>query len=389
VVFSTNAMNSEFKDIAPYNEEEAQAALQRVAEHPTIRTLSKYLFPDAPSDALKTKLKEISTVQEFQEKIMVMVVEAILQQTSCGFSFDGEENIKDCDKKFLFVSDHRDITLDPALVQYLLNKCNLPMTEICVGNNLLSSQLVEDLMRLNRMIKVIRGIPPREMYFSSQLLSSYIRQSISSNSHSIWIAQREGRSKNGLDITEQGLLKMFDMSGSGEFVDNFTELNIVPLSISYEIEPCDARKAREIYISRRQKYVKRQNEDLHSILTGISQRKGHIHITIGKPLTRTEIEDAAERRGNDRYHALMSILDNRIIGGYKLWKNNFIAYDLMTGSDRYADRYAPEDRKEFIDYMNHKLSRIESNIDRTELSHIFYEIYGNPILNKKNHGFSI
>ena len=276
---STNT--EEFGDIRPYTDEEAVEALGRVSRHPMMPVISKYLFSDLPASTLSHMLRGIGSIDQFQDEVMLAVIDAILAKTSEGLTCSGVENLRGINGRFLAVSNHRDIVMDPAFIQHVMRHNGFPFTEICVGSNLLTSQLIVDLMRSNRMIKVIRGIGARELYLSSQLLSQYIRETITSGRASIWIAQREGRTKNGLDSTEQGLLKMFDMSGKG----TFDELNIVPMSISYEYESCDSRKAREVLLRREGPYVKKPKEDLHSIMTGIRQWKGHVHLEIGKPLT--------------------------------------------------------------------------------------------------------
>ncbi|MBQ1647069.1 MAG: 1-acyl-sn-glycerol-3-phosphate acyltransferase, partial [Bacteroidales bacterium] len=289
--------------------------------------------------------------------------------------------------KFLAVSNHRDIVLDPALTQWMLMLNDVPLTEICVGSNLLANSVVEALLRSNRMITVIRGISAREAYLSSQILSKFIRSEVVSGKSSVWIAQREGRTKNGLDITEQGLLKMFDMSGTADFKTNFQELNIIPMSISYEYEPCAFRKAREILIKQMTgEYHKKKDEDMRSILTGIRQWKGGIHLNVGVPLTEAEITRASWYEKNDRYQAIRRILDERIISGYKLWKTNYMGYDLMTGGTKYADMYTEEDLKAFKEYTEHKLARAERKLDKDELRRIFWHIYGNPVLAKEGPG---
>ena len=373
---------SEFEDIRPYSDEEAVEALQRVSRHPFLPMISKYLFPKENMDFLGSTLRRIKSIDEFQTVVMVGVITAVLAKTSEGFTFSGMSNLKDINGKFLAVSNHRDIVLDPALMLYGMNEAGLPSAELCVGSNLLSNKLIEDLMKSNRMIKVIRGISARQMYLNSQTLSKYIRLSITSGNSSIWVAQKEGRSKNGIDKTEQGLLKMFDMSGEHGFEQNFEELNIVPMSISYEYEPCDSRKAREILMSRDAPYVKKPKEDLHSILTGIRQRKGHIHLSVGKPLSSEEIHEAAMQSGNDRYQYLRGILDKRIRSGYRLWKTNYMGYDLMNGTDKYLGvKYLPEDLELFKAYTEHKLSKLERRLDRDALRDIFWHIYGNPVEN--------
>ena len=371
---------SEFEDIRPYSDEEAVDALKRVSRHPFLPMISKYLFPNNSVDSLARLLRNMHSIEEFQKVVMVDVVHAVLAKTSEGYTFSGMSNLGKGGKKFLAVSNHRDIVLDPALILYAMHDSGIPFAELCVGSNLLQNKLIEDLMKSDRMIKVIRGISARQMYLNSQTLSKYIRQSITSGAASIWIAQKEGRAKNGIDKTEQGLLKMFDMSGEGSFEENFSELNIVPLSISYEYEPCDSRKAREILLSQDGPYVKKPKEDLHSILTGIRQRKGHIHLQAGKPLSQAEIAEAAAQSGNDRYQYLRNILDQRIRGGYRLWKTNYMGYDLMHGTHEFLGvKYLPEDLEQFKAYTEHKLQKLERRLNRDALRDIFWHIYGNPV----------
>jgi len=233
------------------------------------------------------------------------------------------------------------------------------------------------------MIKVVRGITARELYLSSQMLSKYIRLNITEQRSSIWLAQRQGRTKNGYDITEQGLLKMLDMSGSSDFQKNFEELNIIPMSISYEYEPCDILKARELVISRKQKYVKAEGEDLNSILVGIQQPKGNVHLNIGVPLTSEEIAEAALCDKNDRYQLIRHAVDKRVIEGYRLWKTNYIAYDLVNQSYKYSHLYEPADVEQFVTYMQHQLDTVEPEINRADLRRIFLEIYSNPVVTKE------
>ena len=372
-----------FESICPYNDEEAVKALGEVSRHPAVPVISKTLFPDKPVNFLAETLRSIDSVDEFQTIVMSKAVDWCLTNTVNNFSYDGIENLNGIDGKFLMMSNHRDIILDPAFTQYILLKNGIPMSEICVGDNLLSSRTVEKLLRSNRMIKVIRGISARELYLSSKILSQYIRQTITSGKSSVWIAQRQGRTKDGKDITEQGLLKMFDMSGNGSFLENFSELNIVPLSISYEYEPCDIRKARELLISRTQKYVKKPKEDAHSIVIGIRQWKGDVHLNIGAPLTYDEIEQASHCDKNDRYQWIRHAVDVRVVEGYKLWKTNYMAYDIVNGTTKYNDFYSPEDLEAFWAYTERKLQKVERRLDRSELRNIFLNIYANPVITKE------
>lgn len=375
---------NEFTDISPYTDAEAVEALGKLADHPAVVEVSKAIFPDKEPEFLRKILKSVKSIDEFQILVMNKAVEWVLSTTAHNFSYDGIGNLKKINGKFLAMSNHRDIILDPAITQVVLYRNAIPMTEIAVGSNLLTNKYIEYLIRSNRMIKVIRGINTRQLYLSSQVLSKYIRECITSGRSSIWIAQREGRAKDGIDTTEQGLLKMLDMSGTADFTTNFEELNIVPLSISYEYEPCDILKARERLISRTQKYVKGSREDLISIMTGIEQQKGNIHLNIGSPLTHDEIEAASCCNKNDRYQAIRHAVDVRIIEGYKLWKTNYIGYDMVNHTFKYRDKYTPEDVAQFTDYVEHQLDKVEKSLCRADLRDIFLRIYANPVVSLEN-----
>ena len=375
---------TEFMDIAPFNDEEASAALTRLSNHPNTKWISKRIFPDQPETFLGEILRNIHTVDEFQSIVMTKAIQWVIDHSVKEFTYDGLENLQSIPGKYLAMSNHRDIILDPAFLQLILLSHGLPDTQICVGDNLLKQKSVELLIRSNRMIKVIRGISARELYLSSQLLSRYIREVITSGTSSVWIAQRQGRTKDGVDTTEQGLLKMFDMSGTKDFTENFKELNIIPISISYEYEPCDILKAREILISRTQKYVKSETEDLESIIQGIMQPKGNVHIQFGKPLTDAEIQEASLCDKNDRYQSIRHAMDCRIIEGYKLWKTNYMAYDIVNGGAKYASEYTPEDMQGFKAYIEVLLTKVEPTLDKNELRDILLHIYSNPVLSKEN-----
>ena len=373
---------TEFESISPYTDEQASEALGKLADYPAVAQASRYFFPEEAPDFLKNVLKQIKTIDQFQVLVMQRFVRWVLEHTAKNFSYDGISNI-DTSKKFLALSNHRDIIMDPAITQLVLHTNGIPMTEIAVGDNLITNEAIEYLIRSNRMIKVVRGISARELYLSSQLLSKYIRLNITEQRSSIWLAQRQGRTKNGYDVTEQGLLKMLDMSGTGDFQTNFEALNIIPMSISYEYEPCDILKARETVISRKHKYVKAEGEDFNSIMVGIMQPKGNIHLNIGKPLTSEEIAAAAKCDKNDRYQLIRHAVDIRVIEGYRLWKNNYIAYDILNHSFRYTDKYEASDVETFVAYMEKQLDTVEPTLNREDLRKHFLEIYANPVVSKE------
>ena len=376
---------SNFDDIRPYVDSEVAPAMERIASNPMLQGISEYLFPGKDISFFKNILLSCNTINDFQEKVMDNVVKKILSDTAKNLTFGGLDNFKG-DKKYLIITNHRDIVLDSAIIQVILHKHNIQTTEIAVGDNLISSSFMEDITRTNKMIKVVRNTTPREIYASSQKLSGYIRQSVSTDKSSIWIAQRNGRTKDGLDMTEQGVLKMLDMSGSRDFVKDFGELSIMPASISYEFEPCDLLKAMELYISKRRRYVKSKDEDFNSILTGILQYKGNIHIEFTEPITIAEIEQAAELDKNERFKFLTNAMDKRIVSSFKLWKNNYIAYDLLNGGNEFGDMYTQEEKSSFVNYMNKKLSSADAESvdgDMEELEKIFLSIYANPIVNQR------
>lgn len=376
---------TDFSDIAPFNDEEAAAALARVSIHPNVPWISKFLFPDKPNTFLGDVLRNIHTVDEFQQIVMSKAIQWVIDNTITEFTYDGLDIIKALGTPYLAMSNHRDIILDPALTQMVLFWNGLPETQICVGDNLLKQKTVELLIRSNRMIKVIRGISARELYLSSQVLSKYIRETITSGTGSVWIAQRQGRTKDGIDITEQGLLKMVDMSGTKDFVQNFMEVHIVPMSISYEYEPCDVMKARETLIKRNTgTYVKGEDEDLQSIMIGIKQPKGHVHLQVGDPLTEEEIREASYCDKNDRYQSIRHAVDRRVIEGYKLWKTNYMAYDIVHKTNKYASQYTQADMEAFEGYLAQQLILVESTLDRGEMREELLKIYSNPVVSKEN-----
>ena len=375
---------TKFDDIRPYNDSEVHPALERIVANPLFSNVAQYLFPGQDENLFKQLLLSCNTKEDFQIKVMSQIVAKILHSTAKELTFSGLEHFEG-GKKHLIVSNHRDIVLDSAIIQLILFKHGVDTTEIAVGDNLITSSFIEDITRSNKMIKVIRSSNPREVYTTSKVLSEYIRYNVSNQKSSVWIAQRNGRTKDGIDVTEQGLLKMFDMSGSGDFVKDFDELSILPTSISYEFEPCDIQKAVEMYVSKRQKYVKAEGEDLKSILTGIMQPKGNIHIAFNTPVSLEEIQEASQLDKNEKFKAVCTAMDKRIVAEYKLWGNNYIAYDMINGSNEYAQMYTAEQKAVFEGYMAKQLSAVQlPDVDMDELKEIFLSIYANPVVGKKN-----
>lgn len=378
--------DDKYVDIRPYNDQEAVAAFIRISKHPVLSKISAFLFPGKDPAELSKLISSLKGVYEFQFKVMFMAITKILSDTSSQLTHTGIESLTK-DKRYLYISNHRDIMLDSAILQVILFKTGQNTSEMAVGDNLTKDPLLEDIARVNKMIKVVRNSNPREIYTSSALLSEYVRKTVLSDDSSVWIAQRNGRTKDGLDTTEQGLLKMLDMSGSGDFIKDFTDLSIVPISASYEYEPCDILKTRELYISKRQKYVKSEGEDLNSIITGIMQFKGNIHFNFCDTISTEELESCAKMEKNERFKCLGEIIDMKIISTYHLWPNNFIAYDILNSTTKYQDRYSEIQRKKFEEYVTFKIADSDGDID--ELKQIFLSIYANPIAGKEKLGVKI
>ena len=247
-------LDNNFEDTRPYNDNEIPEAIKRVSESIYFYNVVKHIFPDADMRLFIDDFRKITTVEQFQVQVMDNVIRKIMAQTANGFSYSGLEQLTN-EKSYMFLSNHRDILLDSAILQVILHECGLKTSEITFGSNLMASQFIIDIGRMNKMFKIVRGGTMREIFNNSLKVSQYMRYAITQKHQSTWIAQRNGRTKNGFDSTEVAVLKMFSMSSSAEFVSNLLELNITPIAISYEYEPCDFLKTRELYISQKKQYI--------------------------------------------------------------------------------------------------------------------------------------
>ena len=368
-----------YDDIRPYNDAEAAAALKRASNNRLMEQISAFLFPGKDPDILRNTLNTINSVDDFQTRVMYPAVRSILGKTTKGLTYEGTRHFSG-GKTYTMLSSHRDIVLDSAFIQYIFKDHGLPLSEIAVGDNLIYNQFVEDLMRSNRMIKVKRGTSARELYETSRTLSAYIRMRLADeNPASVWISHRNGRTKDGCDVTEQGLLKMLSMSGPAGFEENMRELRIMPVAISYEIEPCAIRKAYEVYVKRMMgSYVKRPGEDLESIVSGILQQKGQVHVAFCKPVTDDELRRCAGEGKNECFRALARIVDERILAGWKVWPTNIAAAELLEGRPA-SDRQVTAD---FEKYLNEELRTLPLSGNRRPIRDILVSIYATPAIRK-------
>ena len=373
-------INNQFDDLRPYIQEEIAPAMQRIAESEYFPILSQFVFPGKDVEEVRHTVRLIQTTYEFQEQIMYYFNQVVIEQYADSFTYEGLDFL-DPEKSYLFISNHRDIVLDSALLQYMLFNNGFQTTEITFGDNLMCSQLIIDIGKSNKMFKVIRSKNMRDFHHNSLHLSHYIRHTIKEKKESIWIAQRGGRTKDGNDATDQGIIKMFCMSDTADPVRSVNELNMVPVVISYQNETCDVLKTRELYLSRNEaKYVKQSGEDLNSILTGILQPKGDIHIHICEPVQPAELEAIGYKQPNEFYKALATLIDQRIYESYKLHNTNYIAFDIRSGKDTYAAHYTHDEKAAFIARTEDMLRQVEG--EKEVLTALFLGIYANPVVNK-------
>lgn len=369
----------DFEDLRPYHNHEINPALKRITGEPAFDKILEFFFEANDKTQIRQKLAETYSANEFQRSFMYPLVCSIIAKTSRGLSSSGFEQLIP-GTPYLFIANHRDIVLDSAILQVLLFDYGLETSEITFGSNLMINQFVIDLGKVNRMFKVERGGNKTELLNNADKLSAYLRYTITGKKVSIWIAQRPGRTKDGNDKTEAGLLRMLNMSGSGDFSNAFRELNIVPLSISYEYEPCCALKVNELLTTMSTgSYVKKPNEDLTSIITGITEQKGRINLSVGTPLN--DLLHLAEKQEGlkNKINKLAEIIDTEIFRNFRLWPNNYIAHDLLCHNHNYQTMYSADEREEFIKYMKEGILGIRG--DKQTLEELFLAIYANPLIN--------
>lgn len=370
---------SEFDDIRPYYDAEISSAMSRIARSDVFPVLASWIFPGRDLEDVRRMVLSFKTIKEFQFGVMIPVNRQIIERSITELTFRGFEKLNP-DMQYLFVSNHRDIMLDASLLQYLFAQRERDTTEITFGANLMTKGLITDIGKSNKMFRVERGGKLKDFYMSSRHLSDYIRYTLTDKKQSVWIAQRNGRTKDGDDHTDQGIIKMFCMSCPEDKIKALSQLHIVPVSISYEWESCDVMKAIELYESRLEKYIKKPGEDLTSILTGIIQHKGRVNFTLGDEVTEDDLIQYDSCTNNDYHRLVAQLLDERINGGYKLYPNNYVAHDIRHGQTRFAAYYTPSDKMKFMKYMECLNDYDVDDIDI--LKDLFLGIYANPVSNK-------
>lgn len=359
-----------------------QKALKDYIKHPMIKGLLQYTFPDISFEKIQEKVLACESIRDFQTKIIYHTVQKVLSKSSEGLFYSGFDRLEK-DESYLYISNHRDIVLDTSLLNCVLYEADLKMTASAIGDNLVKKPFLLALSRLNRNFLVKRGLGPREMLKSSQKLSEYIRQLLVEEKRSVWMAQREGRTKDGNDHTQQGVLKMLAMAKQDDSVaEYFGRLKIVPVAISYEFDPTDVLKLPEILAKRMETiYIKSANEDFKSILKGALGNKGRIHISAGEPISIDALHEIERNAGsvNEQLQYLTASIDRRIHKNYKLWPANYIAYDLLNSSSMFEEYYTSKQKRQF----ERRLTRRVDFKNALEVNS-YLLMYANPVINQNN-----
>ncbi|MDR0612310.1 MAG: 1-acyl-sn-glycerol-3-phosphate acyltransferase [Dysgonamonadaceae bacterium] len=378
-----------FDDIRPYGNDEVTSVIQRLFENPRLREYMTRFFPEIEWESFKSRTLPIENVDDLQLKIVKPLAAALIEKNSTSLTGTGFENISK-DAPCLYISNHRDIILDASILSILLVDNGFVMPEIAIGDNLMLSPWIEDIVRLNKSFIVKRGVSGRRMFEVSRHLSQYIHFAVKSKKESVWIAQREGRAKDSNDRTQDSLLKMLAMGGDKDFLENIRELNIIPVSLSYEYDPCDFLKAKEFQQKRdNPEFKKSRLDDLTSMQTGLSGFKGNIHFKIGKPLNTMLLEWWSTYLNRNELASLIAqLIDDEIFLNYRLYPGNYIAYDYLWGKGRRGnkdfslEKYTAEDREIFDEYIIKQVNKIDlPDKDTPFLIRKMLEMYANPALN--------
>ncbi|MCB0547318.1 MAG: 1-acyl-sn-glycerol-3-phosphate acyltransferase [Phaeodactylibacter sp.] len=341
----------DFESLAPYQDKDVRPVLGELKKHQSFLNMLRFVDTEAPQEELLQLIDSISSIRDFQSRVVKPWLQHFFRQTIDELTCSGLEALYP-GQTHLFISNHRDIILDSAILNVFLNDHRLPTAEIAIGDNLLQSGMVRAITRLNKIFTVVRNAPPREMYRHSRRLSAYIRDRVTNNKSSIWLAQSEGRAKDGNDTTQQGLVKMLHLSNEGSFEEGFRALRIRPMSLSYEYDPCDRFKLRELLAKAEgRKYDKKENEDYLNIETGIIEYKGRVHLAINPELQEEISRLSAISNVNDKATAMAAMIDRSIYRSYRLFDNNYAAHDLLYETDQWKEHYSKEKKEEFLAYV--------------------------------------
>lgn len=373
-----------FDEIRSYYPAEVPAAMQRLVEEKPFMKVVSTLFPLMPKEQLKQKLLSFNNADELQKEMVYPFLQYLEANMTTGIRLTGLENIN-IEKRYLYISNHRDIVLDSALLCYKLLEEEIDTVEIAIGDNLLIMPWIEEFVRINKSFIVQRGLSARQVLESSKRLSAYLRYTLHEKRNSIWIAQREGRAKDSDDRTQESLLKMFNLGGnSNNLIENLKELNICPLSISYEYDPCDYLKAKEFQQKRdNPEHKKSQQDDLENMQTGVMGYKGKVVYHMAGCIN-DELDEIAKQTSNrnEQIKLVAQLIDKHIHQNYNIAANNKIAYDEFFNTNKFETEYTKEEKELFENYLDKQIRKVElENKDRDFLRSSILEMYANPLKN--------
>lgn len=373
----------QFDPIRPFEPDELPDVFDRLLQNEQFSSVLAYLYPDVPKEALAAKMHACKDNLDFQKTFCYGFLVQLLARLSKGCDIDIAS--LDTDSRYTFISNHRDIVLDSALLDKLLIDAGFNTTcEIAIGDNLLKLPWVKDLVRVNKSFIVERALSMREMLMASKRLSEYMHFVIAEKNDNVWIAQREGRAKDSNDRTQEAILKMMVMGGEGSIIDRLKQLHLVPLAISYEYDPCDYLKAAELQARRdNPSWQKGPMDDVTSMQTGIMGYKGYIHYQCADCIDSYLDTIPADTPKTELFRLIADHIDRQIFSGYRLYPNNYVALDLLHGDSAHADHYTAEDKAQFEAYLKGQLDKIEmEDKDDAYLREQMLKMYANPAINQ-------
>lgn len=371
-----------FDDIRPYHDEELPAVYEELIADPAFQKAVSSIMPGVPFEAIAQKMRSCRTKLEFQKAFCYGLLWNIVKECASGLTID-HSALPDKEKPYTYISNHRDIILDSGFLSILLLDLDMSTVEIAIGDNLLIYPWIKKVVRINKSFIVQRALTMRQMLEASALMSNYMHYTIRDKKQSIWIAQREGRAKDSNDRTQDSVLKMLAMGGEGSVLERLAEMNIAPLSLSYEYDPCDYLKAQEFQLKRDvEGYKKSTQDDLLNMKTGLFGFKGRVHFQVAELINDDLLKLDASLPKTELFACVSALIDRKIHANYRLYPGNYVACDLLDGTTSFAGNYSAEDKQTFEDYIAGQLDKISiPNKDVEFLREKLLVMYANPVIN--------
>ena len=371
-----------FDDIRPYHDEELPAVYEELIADPAFQKAVSSIMPGVPFEAIAQKMRSCRTKLEFQKAFCYGLLWNIVKECASGLTID-HSALPDKEKPYTYISNHRDIILDSGFLSILLLDLDMSTVEIAIGDNLLIYPWIKKVVRINKSFIVQRALTMRQMLEASALMSNYMHYTIRDKKQSIWIAQREGRAKDSNDRTQDSVLKMLAMGGEGSVLERLAEMNIAPLSLSYEYDPCDYLKAQEFQLKRDvEGYKKSTQDDLLNMKTGLFGFKGRVHFQVAELINDDLLKLDASLPKTELFACVSALIDRKIHANYRLYPGNYVACDLLNGTTTFAGNYSAEEKQTFEDYIAGQLDKISIlNKDVEFLREKLLVMYANPVIN--------